>query len=410
MLICGWVLSLLAVGAAGAQELPPNIIALNGNQVPQLCGAPVDEITATAWHGGSPTAVHVQIDQRTRGTDGRWQYAVEAGEEPRPAGRDFSADDLLLLESEEGGERTPAPPGSTEIEVIGPAGDSRWFYLGRGSAPNLPPLVTYDATADRVRGQDYALGFSHSGSAVIDSLVIGDPERGSNVLDRSKARLTVDLALGIGSLSRSEDDVRVRTTGVHSGPLRIIRECEVRGRMLFGIYSPPVRDRFIFYPRGFVLPTTVRLTPTARLLTRSVTLRISMDLVDTAGALTFQSAPDVPAPIAIDGHGGERGGAHPIAWYLLDRADIGLLGWLEARDDIAREVTLYYRDDGSHADPPEGTRGEIGDHGFLFRHSGPLPAGDVRLTSHGWILHGEQLQHPAAELRTFATRPTVRVH
>jgi hypothetical protein len=409
LLICSWLLGLLAVSTAVAQELPPDLIALSGHQVPQLLGVPPVEITATVWRAGAPVAVHVQVDQRRRDADSRWQYAFEAGEEPHPAATPgLSADDLLLLASDEGGERTPAPPGTVEIEVVG-SDSSRWFYLGRGRSPALPPLLVYDAGADRLRGLDYALGFSHSGSPVIDTLVLGDPEHSANIIDRSKARLDVELALGIGRIARSEDDVRVRTTGLHSGSLRIIRECEVRGRMLLGFYSPPVRDTFIFYPHAFLLPTTVRLTPTARMLTRDVTLRISMDLVD-AGTLTFQSEPEIPAPIAIDGHGGARGGTQPIRWYLLRRGDSGLLGWLEARDDIARDVTLYYRDDRLHADPPDGQRGEIGDHGFLFRHTGPLPAGDVRLSSYGWVLHGKQLERPAAELRAFATGPTVRVH
>jgi hypothetical protein len=271
-------------------------------------------------------------------------------------------------------------------------------------------LLRYDATSDRIEGRDYALGFSRTGTPVIDTLVLGEPAHGANMLDRSKARLDVELALGIGRLSRAEDDVRVRTTGIHTGPLRIIRECEVRGRMLFGLYSPPVRDNFIFYPYGFVLPTTIRLTPAARLLTRKVTLRISMDLLDAPGALSFQSAPELPTPVAIDGQGGQRGGTQPIAWYVVRRGDIGLLGWIETPAEIAADVVLYYRDERSHVDPPERVPGEFGDHGFLFRHNGPLPAGEVRLRSHGWVLHGAQLDRPAAELRAWAARPTVRVH
>jgi hypothetical protein len=214
--------------------------------------------------------------------------------------------------------------------------------------------------------------------------------------------------LGIGHVARTEDDVRVRTTGLHVGPLRIIRECEVRGRMVLGLYSPPVRDTFLFYPHGFVLPTTVRLTPSARLLTRSVTLRISMDLADVPG-LTFQSAPDLVTPLAIDGHGGRHGASGPIAWYLLRQADTGLLGWLEAPEIVARDVTLYYRDERTHLDPPESAPGEIGDHGFLYRHRGTLPAGDLHLSTHGWIVHGSELEHPADQLRRLERRPSVRI-
>ncbi len=377
-----------------------------------MLGVQAAEITALAVHGGTPTAVRVQIDQRRRTSDGRWQYVFETGDQPQPATPlGIGDNDLILLLVADGGERLqPAPPESIEIEVSRADTDSRWFYLSRGTPAGLPPLLSYDATADRVRGQDYLLGFRRNGTPVIDMLVIGDPDRNPTILDRSKARLDVDLSLGIGHITRTEDDVRVRTTGLHIGPLRIIRECEVRGRMLFGFYSPPVRDNFIFYPHGFVLPTTVRLTPTARMLTRSVTLRISMDLNDAARALTFESAPDLLPAVAIDGQGGSHSGTQPIRWYLLRSGDAGLLGWLEAPDEVARDVTLYYRDQRTHDDPPDSVPGEIGDHGFLYHHSGALPAGDVRLGSHAWILHGPQLERPEAELRALDSRPTVRVH
>ncbi len=409
---CGVLLSALLGRAARAHELPADLVAITGHELPRLLGVQAAEVAAVAIHGGRPTPIHVQIDQRRRTSEGRWQYVFEAGDDSHPATPPgIGDDDLILLLADEGGERLqPAPPQSTEIEVGRADRDSRWVYLAHGLPAGLPPLLSYDAATDRVRGQDYLLGFRRDGTPVIDTLVLGDPDRDPNILDRSKARLDVDLALGIGHIARTEEDVRVRTTGLHTGPLRIIRACEVRGRMLFGLYSPPVRDNFVFYPHGFVLPTTVRLTPTARLLTRSVRLRISMDLRDAARELTFESAPDLLPAVAIDGHGGSRSGTQPIAWYLLRSADTGLLGWLEAPDEVARDVTLYYRDERAHADPPDGVPGEIGDHGFLYRHSGALPAGDVRLRSHAWVLHGAQLDQPAAELRALDSRPTVRVH
>lgn len=405
------VLLVLATGAAIAQELPPDLVALKGAQVPRLLGTPIDQITARALHDGRLTDVHLQIDQRRHTTSGSRRYVFEFGDQPQGSKQPLGADDLVLLAVPEAGDRLhPPPENATEIEVQMPGNDaSRWFYLAVGAPARLPSLIRYDPATGGVRGQDYAIGFSHKG-AVIDRLVLGAPDSGPNLLDRSKARLDVDLALGIGRISRTEDDVRVRTTGVHAGPLRVIRESEVRGRMLFGFYSPPVRDHFIFYPHGFVLPTTIRLTPTARWLTRGVTLRISMDLDPAAGPLSFWSAPEMPVPLPIDGTRGTRGGRLPMTWYLLRAGDLGLLGWLQAPSDIAREVTLYYRDDQSHTDPPEGIDGEFGDHGFLFHHTGALPAGTLHLSSFGWVVRGSDLDRPAAALRRLVTRPTVRVH
>jgi len=402
---------LMVVQAVRAQELPAEFVSLTGRDVPQLLGVPLTEIAALAIHNESLTPVHLQIDQRVRADGGTWRYTFEAGEErSAPATAGLGSDDVLLFMVSEGGERAQLVPNDhIEIEVTQDSGQY-WFYLRRGPSPELAPLISYDAASDRIATDDYAIDFGHSGTAVMNALLLADREDRSNILDRNKARLDIDLALGIGRVSRTENDVQVHTTGLHAGPLRIIRESEVRGRMLLGMYSAAVRDNFIFYPHGFVLPTTVRLTPTARMLVRNVTLRISMDLTNALHDMTFQSAPEMPTPVAIDGRGGLHGGHRPIEWYLLRRNNVGLLGWLRARDDIAREVSLYYRDDRGHDDPPEKEPGEFGDHGFLFHHEGPLPAGEVRLSTHAWILRGEQLANPAAQLRTLMSPPVVRVH
>lgn len=54
--ICSWLLGLLAVSTAVAQELPPDLIALSGHQLPQLLGVPPVEITAMVWRDGALAA------------------------------------------------------------------------------------------------------------------------------------------------------------------------------------------------------------------------------------------------------------------------------------------------------------------------------------------------------------------
>jgi len=402
---------LVIAPAVQAQEVPAEFVSLRGSELPTLLGVPIHEISAVAAHRQSLLAVHLQIDPRMRGNDGSWRYTFDGDADSSTHDNAvLNADDELLLMFSEGGERVqPAPRNHIEVEVS-QSGEARWFYVHRGQSPDLAPLIRYDVAADRIASGDYAIDFGRGGTAVMSALVLGDGDQRGSILDRNKARLDVDLAFGIGRVSRTEDDVHVQTTGTHSGPLRIIRQSEVRGRMLLGMYSAAVRDNFIFYPHGFVLPTTVRLTPTARMLVRSVTLRISMDLSDAFHDMTFQSAPEMRTALPIDGHGGAHGGQQPIEWYLLRRGTVGVLGWLRARADIAREVSLYYRDDRHHADAPEARAGEFGDHGFLFHHDGALPAGEVRLSTHAWIVHGEQLNDPAAELRRLTAPATVRVH
>ena len=408
-----WVAGALLLRPPGlrAQDLPPDIVAITARDMPALLGTRVDEIRAWSQHDGSLVAAHVQIDQRVRDTAGALHYAFESGEDPRPAAPQLAPDDLLLLATTEAGDHLPsAPADATALEIVDPPGDrSRWLYVGRGASAPSAPAIRYDEGADRITGSDYAVQFSRGGTALIDALILGDPEHGANILDRNKARLDVELALGLGDVHRTEDDVAVRTTGLHVGPLRVIRESEVRGRLLLGFYSAPVRDNFIFYPHGFILPTTIRLTPAARMIARNLTLRIAMDLNPSAAGMTFQSSPELPAPVTIDGRGGRRGGQRPLDWYLLRRGNIGLLGWLQAPAAVTADVALYYNDAADHPDPPEAVSGELADHGFIYYHAGTLPAGEIRLSSYAWVLHGAALEEPAAAWRAFATRPVVRV-
>ncbi len=111
---------LLALAAAGAaHDLPPDVVAVSGRQLSRLLDTPPTAIIATRFDARGPAPAHVQIDQRARDADGRWQYAFETGEDARPpAHAGFGPDDLLLLATREGGERVhPAPLETTEVEL-----------------------------------------------------------------------------------------------------------------------------------------------------------------------------------------------------------------------------------------------------------------------------------------------------
>jgi hypothetical protein len=401
---------------AAHESLPPSLVGLDGREVPALLGAAPGDVRAFVASGRRRVPVPVQVDERFPQPPGGSQpptvFAYEAGAEPR---RDpdaaFDADDLLLLPADAAGDRLPRADRSGLVEVeVQAAGRVAWLYIHADPSAPLPdPRVRYDARRDAVSGVAYRLASRPDRLAVLDELRLGDPEQAPNILDRSKARLELGLALGIGTVRRTEDDVAARTTGLHVGPLRIIREVEVRGRMLFGFYTRPVRDRFEYYGDGFSVPTTVWVARRYATLIRRISLRITMDLNDAARGMSFQSAPEIPRPLPIDGRQGQRGGERPLRWYLLRNAHVGLLGWLTADPRVLPDVSLYYVDDLDHPDPPEEARGQIGDHGFLYQRSADLPTGALRLTTHAWIVAGSDLSDPEAARRRFDERPTVRV-
>jgi len=394
-------LGLLAPGSL-AELLPPDVAAVEGRDLPSLLGTPVANLRAWATENGRQRPVLLQVDERL-GTDASAPFAYEGGAEPRPdpvAGLDEN--DWVLLDAQAVGDRGRLP-GCAEVEV-GADGRPGWLYLGTGAgeAPSSP--LRFDPAGDLVRGERYAVGFAPHGHAWLDRLVLGES---ANLLDRSKARLRLDLRGGLGKIERNEEDVRARTTGIHVGPLRIVREIEVRGRILANVYSRPVRDRFLFYRNGFTIPTTVQL-PAAQVLVRRASLRITMDLRPAAiGAATFAAAP-VRVPREVTGAEGAVSSTEPLQWYLLQVGSVGLLGWLDI-DPAAGSVTLYYRDDARHPDPPENYVGEIGHHGFLYRTSGRLPTGVVHVTSNAWILAGAALRDPDAAKRALQIRTTAEV-
>lgn len=421
LLIVGGLI--LAAGQSAGQALdslsesvPPNILVLTGRQVPALQGTSPSALRAFAVTGGTRVPLPVQVDERWSTPTGT-AFAYETGDEPsRDPDPSFDNDDLLLLPANIPGDRLPPAQrqGVVEIEVQNHAQPAAggWLYVVADATEPLPaPWLSYDDKTDAVRGRGYSLASKPERVAIVGDLRLGDhPGRSPNLIDRSKARLDLDLSLGLGRVRRTEEDVRARTTALHIGPLRIVREVEVRGRVVLGIYSRPLRERFVYYPDGFSIPTTVWIPPRYGTFLSGVSLRLTMDLDTNAEGMTFLSYPELPTALPIDGSHGVRGGQQPLQWYLLRHQNTGLLGWLTAAPEVLADVTLFYDDDAANPDPPEDIPGQIGQHGFWYRHKGRLPGGPLRLITHAWILQGSDLADPAAARRRFEQRPTVLVH
>ncbi len=353
---------------------------------------------------GTPHAVPVQIDERIDTGEGL-EWVFEGGEGPR---RDsdpfFDRDDLLLLDVRDAGRCGPTAAGAVTVEVAG-AGCIE-VVCDAGEAP-APPRVRALDGGRVIAGGAYRIGFAPRGEAWLNELRLGESGESANLLDRSKARLRLELPLGL-VVQRDEDDVWTQVTGEHTGPLRIVREISVRGRVALNVYSRPVRDRFVFYADGFSIPTSVVISSSAALVLRSITLRLSMDLRPN-GQLEFRSAPEVPNALPVTGQEGRRGGWAPLDWYLLRSQDTGLVGWLETDPVYASSVTLYYNDDVAHPDPPENVPGEFGDHGFLFVSDGDLVAGGFRVVTQAWVVRGRELEEPETVRRRFSVRPSYQI-
>jgi hypothetical protein len=412
---CGLDATTPAYPADEALPLPPEIIALDGHRLPGLLGAAPADVRAFVVRPGGLTAVRVQIDERFLDAEGALVFALETGAEPRSdPDESFDHDDVLLLWLPDAGARLGefARRGLIEVHVVDDRAPERWFYLARAPATprtSLPPLITYED--DVVAGEEYTLGFAKDGGAVIDRLTLGSG--GPNLLDRSKARLRCRLAFGLRAFERTEADVAVRVTGLRVGPLRILRETAARGRLLWGIYSPEVREMFVFTPRTFMLPVTLRVSPALRYLVREAELRITMDLDTSARGLIFSSSVAPGIVDVIDGSGTPepfRQPETPFDWYLLRAGTRGLLGWASTHPDYARLITPYYRDDRTSLDPPEHVAGEFGHHGFRFRSAALPLEGEIRITAYGRILGLVQMRHIPAEMARFKTRPRVVVH
>jgi hypothetical protein len=291
-----WSLVVPLQAASSARTLARVVdpVVATGADLPQLIGAPANDIRVFAFREGRAEVIPFQIDQRD--SHGNWVWDVvyrkrfafideDAGtglkREPRRHGRGtvddqdprgqalLDANDELVFMAADAGDREPAARRLLEAETLlemelSESGrDARaWVYIA-GYKRSPPPLATtrymhYDALDRQVTTPVYGFHFSDDHMALIHDLSVN----GVTIVDRIRihGEITVNLPLPNRRVKFSERDIRGYTEGYIAGPVRIIKRNIAHFSMLGGLIraSNVTCDNF-YYPRHAEIPVCLSI-------------------------------------------------------------------------------------------------------------------------------------------------------
>lgn len=362
-------------------------VTLEGEQVPLLHGARVEQLSLLRCAPDGCVPIPFQVDERDAA--GEWALAAgpDASSDESPAVLDDN-DSLSFYLSDAGARAEPAARAAgavVEIRIADPLGyPDRYAYvaIGESSAPRSPlRYVSYDPALDQMQGS-VALAFL----AGVPQFLALSPG-GENVLDRLKIRATAAFLWGLIRIERSEDDLLPEPPSWSVGPIRVIRRQPLRIRMRFGIRSPRFVSTTYFYRDFSELPLTIRLRVPPRYFFTSIAVRGGLDFRHLPGQWTVLlpgSDERLPAGCAA-GRQAERDGV-PGDWFAVvgeERTIVQRLGRDPSLDSV-RE-TAWYRN-GPSEDPPENAPGQCPGAGFSLEDWGAVDGGVHTLTATSYAI------------------------
>jgi hypothetical protein len=361
--------------AQGQADSTPDLLAVSS----PLVGVGINHVRVWALHDGAWQTVPFQFDRHT--ADGDWDFTMHAS--PEGAHRRLTELDELVVATADLGEEAPAgtvPPGAPTPRPVGIPGAGR-VYVASHDAP--PPLsarrwISYNYERDEVAHPGYLLGFDAARPFLFDRLVwTADPHE-TDWIDTGKIRAR-GLLLGKLPFHRTQADFTSRIVGVIAGPVRAVVRTENRLRMVLGIQTPSsIIDR-IHTPNTLVMDIVIRLPFNVGWLFHDLEVRSTLDL--RPGDSRTITCPDHP-PARIDGRvepneetlrGGPMRGFTIAGRYGTMHGDLTLAPGLDLRP------ALYYADDATEADPPEGHPGHYGETGVTLTGWEKLHRGDYRM-------------------------------
>jgi len=383
------------------------VVAIGGRRLAPLLGQPVSALRMWAHEGDVQRAIPFQVD--TCGADGR-PLVPALGEDPgdRPLGEHS----LLLFVASDAGDRRngPLPADVAEVQITSDAGGSRWAYLGRGSAPVAPrDDVDYDPRSDTVRGQRYTVRF-HTG--YIDFFSVADAAGRStpNLVDRWKIRVEARILWGLLRFRRTEEDVHEEVIGYTDGPIRVIRRSRLQTKVGMGLSSPEgIADEY-FYGDHYGGPSEIRIPFQLARVFGDVDVRIYLDSPEAHGFRVSAEDHDAAAVGGSVADGTQRAGVPRVSWFMLTRADVGVLHRLRLGPTLdAVESELFYVDDEARADPPEAVVGLRPGVGYRLTNWGSVERGVHEIRTETYVIDPAEFSPPDAALSRLSSPVRVAV-
>lgn len=375
---------LLAPGVAGAfrSKMPRNTapfpVVIKGEQVPGLLGTSPLGLSAFTCHEGGVTPLVVQVDEvnpngRVLPGSGLAAGTLAADSEPGK----IDANDEIVMMLKDLGEPCPearlAKVQGRLVRVTARApylSDPGIIYLLAGDRALRPSreYVRYDPAGDLVGSSVISLGYLPGNASMLDRWISHEWKGRENVdlLDRQKARFRVKTLGSLLTINITEDDFDTTLEGVRAGPVRVVREVNVKVSPVPGL-TIDSNLTYYHYERLWLGDVKFRMPKAAAAFTSSMDMIAVLDFAHNDGARV--STKKQPKGILVDGKMAAEEASLGLGdepWYL-STGGFTLVGYMDAvGDEFPVTPRARFIDDVTRAMPPEEIRGAKAEAGYEF--------------------------------------------
>ncbi len=389
-------------------------VVLHGRDLPSLLNVPIGRIRLFAWKHARLTPIPFQID----GRDKHGGYRIPRNDDERreeealPFGPE---DECVFMAADLGGHGNPSlgthpRATATQIELTDPrSGRRAWVFALVFNETPPPPAdrdyVVYDRDTDAIESDTYRIAFSREKPFLVDRLhwrVAGTVGFTPDLADTMKVRHTGKLFHQF-DFSRTEFDCYSTLLGVKDGPVRVIRSTSNRVRIILQLKSPTIRIDYIAYGAAFFMDSEVRIPFRIGTFFSDVKTLMTLDGNNDPSLPPFQVfSPSFLNGLTINGEMTEDKSAFNRSGdrELLVASPYGkiLIGMQVARD-FPIHYQVYLMDDLTVADPPERTRGQLGNVGFMTTGWEHLEASSYRMILTVYMLRDISVDEALKALR-----------
>ncbi len=362
-------------------------VVVSATDIP-FAAAKIKLIRVFSCNKGKVVPIPFQVDEKKDG-----KYILPEGPYPQKGDGLFNDEDELVFMAEDTGDRCDRGDGWYELEVGDPVdGGKGWVYVKID--PSLPlsdkKYIEYLPEKHRIETTRYFLQFNTEHPIFFDILGIKKEAGGSgkNNIDRMKIRFSAKLIGGFITINKTEEDFETKLISYHAGPVRVVRLTKNWQTLFWKIPSPAAEIVTIFYRDSFEFPVIVDLPFDVGMFLRKVSFRVSVDMLSSAGKRIFYNSNNT-SPVEVDGYASKKSTSlDPSNFSWMANAGTGEMpaGWFNriiwsAPGNPSIDVNLYFKDDLSHSDPPEGEPGEHCDIGYTIKGLESVKKGKIFIKS-----------------------------
>lgn len=380
-----WIAFLMTLGPGplSAQVLEPRTlgrtvdgVVVTGDLLPELIGAPLEQIRVLAEEQGRLVAIPFQVDEMT---PDRRAFILPEGPKSNRELSDgvFSMqDEAAFMAKDLGGrvDRAAWPEGAVqavEVEIVDPLDWTRaWAYLfafPKPPAPASADYVIWDAQRGEVRTACYINGYPPGGKAIYFSRILGQPPEfgsGMDYVDRMKLRFHFEALWGLVAFDGNEDSAGQRILGEKDGPVRVLRKGQVYYQLPFGMKYNAGGTLQIYWESFGQGPVELEMPGGVSAVLREAMMISTADLSPEALGMRFYTDRDLEG-VLIDGRmDAKEKSLEPTGarWNLISGEQGSLLQRTPSNVPVLPKEDAYLKwvDDLKHPDPPEEFPGCIG--------------------------------------------------